>query len=297
MADEYGAPESLDYLSDPNFKGYVTPTFGNVHEFAAWMEASPHQTPESRRLIQAIRTNPHEFEIHGGHFRPKPSFMAKWWPVIVVAAAVAAPAVAGALTGGGGAAGTTAATSGTLANTAGTGSAVFNAATTAVPATVASQAASAGAASTLIPNLAGPGSSVFNAATQSTPPSIASQAASTRVPTVPAPTGGPQTPPRPNPLNDPNRIAQVAGLIPAFQNLFSGGGEGAFGANSDLMKGINEDMGAARKRYQQAGPIYDALINMAYGRTPTQYRGAAPAGYSGDRAPEGGYAFTPPRFG
>lgn len=101
-------------------------------------------------------------------------------------------------------------------------------------------------------------------------------------------------------FSDPKVIASIAGMaIPAFTGGGSStGANGALGADSPLMQGATEDMAAARRRYQQAQPLYDALVNIAYGRTPTRYRGAAPSGYpeTGDAAPAGAYQYVAPRF-
>lgn len=101
---------------------------------------------------------------------------------------------------------------------------------------------------------------------------------------------------------DPATIAKVAASVPLFTSAFggAGGGEnGALGEGSALMNEIQQSLAMQRKRTQQAQPVYDALVNQAYARTPTRYRGAAPEGYpsGADAAPAGAYAYTPPRFG
>lgn len=101
----------------------------------------------------------------------------------------------------------------------------------------------------------------------------------------------------------PKGVATVAALIPTLTNLFGGNdgsnGNSPFGAGSPLMKSAQDSMDMANARTKEAGPIYDALINQAYGQTPTRYRGAAPAGYpaGGDAAPAGAYQFNAPQFG
>lgn len=181
---------------------------------------------------------------------------------IAVAAATGIGLLAGPAAGAG-----SAAADGALVNTAGVGSPAFTAATTSVP-QVASQGISAGVASG-----AGAGAAATGAAA-----------------------GGKSLTDVLKNLTDPQNALKVAGLIPAFSNLAGGGGNSPFNEDSALMKGALEDMAAARKRYQQAQPLYDTAINMAYGRMPTQYRGAAPEGYGGDVAPAGAYQYQTPRF-
>lgn len=99
-------------------------------------------------------------------------------------------------------------------------------------------------------------------------------------------------------LTNPRDLASLAAIIPSLK-LAGGSGPNPFSANSDLMGQINSGLAMQNERTKQAQPIYDALINQAYGRTPTRYRGAAPSGYpaSGDAAPAGAYPFTAPQFG
>lgn len=105
----------------------------------------------------------------------------------------------------------------------------------------------------------------------------------------------------PNFLKDPKSLASIAALIPTIRTLTGGNGSNGnspFGGNtSGLMDQINEGLATGNQRVKQAQPVYDALVNQAYGRTPSRYRGAAPAGYAGDAAPAGAYQFTPPQFG
>lgn len=101
-------------------------------------------------------------------------------------------------------------------------------------------------------------------------------------------------------ISTPQGLASLVALIPALKAMSSGsGGSNPFGGNSDLMGQINDGMAMQNARTKQAQPVYDALINQAYGRTPTRYRGAAPAGYpaGGDAPPDGAYKFSAPQFG
>lgn len=99
----------------------------------------------------------------------------------------------------------------------------------------------------------------------------------------------------------PQGLAQLAALIPTLHTL-AGSGENPnnpFNANSPLMAEVQRSIQMGNDRTAKASPIYDAVVNQAYGRTPTRYRGAAPSGYpaGGDAAPAGAYTFQAPQFG
>lgn len=100
-------------------------------------------------------------------------------------------------------------------------------------------------------------------------------------------------------IKNPAEIAKLAALVPAFKTLTGDGSNGnnPFAAGSPLMDEATKSVALGNKRMEQAQPVYDSLVNMAYGRMPTRYRGAAPSGYSGDAAPEGAYQYTAPKFG
>ena len=60
---------------------------------------------------------------------------------------------------------------------------------------------------------------------------------------------------------------------------------------------IKQGLALQRKRLEQTQPALDTLVNMAYGMSPTRYRGPAPAGYTPNEAPQGAYQYQTPRFG
>jgi hypothetical protein len=100
-----------------------------------------------------------------------------------------------------------------------------------------------------------------------------------------------------NMMDSPGDLAALASLIPLLSGL-GGGGDNPFGddaMNEELTKGL----AAQRQRFEQAQPVYDTLVNMSYGMSPTRYRGAAPAGYpqTARAAPSGAYQYQSPRFG
>jgi hypothetical protein len=92
-------------------------------------------------------------------------------------------------------------------------------------------------------------------------------------------------------------VAKWAALAPAFTNALGvGGNDNAFG-NSDIENEVKQMLSLQRSRVEQAQPVYDSLVNMAYGMTPTRYRGNAPAGYTANQEPQGAYRYEGPRFG
>jgi hypothetical protein len=52
-----------------------------------------------------------------------------------------------------------------------------------------------------------------------------------------------------------------------------------------------------QRRLAQATPAFDALVNQAYGMTPTRYRGAPPDTYAPAAAPSDAYTYRGPQFG
>jgi len=98
-------------------------------------------------------------------------------------------------------------------------------------------------------------------------------------------------------LTDPQNLAGLAALIPMLTNM--GGGDDSnnpFG-NSKVNEEIASALALQRKRLEQTQPALDTLVNMAYGMSPTRYRGAAPEGYTPNEAPTGPYQYESPRFG
>lgn len=103
-------------------------------------------------------------------------------------------------------------------------------------------------------------------------------------------------------MKDPKKWAQFAPLLPALMAAFGGGGGGGGGNNpfsdSGLTGEIKDSLAMQRKRMEQAQPVYDTLVNMSYGMSPTRYRGAsAPEGYKANGPPQGPYQYEGPRFG
>ena len=88
----------------------------------------------------------------------------------------------------------------------------------------------------------------------------------------------------------------LAALIPAMSNLK--GSSSPFGGDTaGLMDEARKSLELQRHRVEQAQPVYDTLVNMAYGSSPMTSRGSAPAGYTPNEAPQGAYAYQGPRFG
>lgn len=99
----------------------------------------------------------------------------------------------------------------------------------------------------------------------------------------------------PDSIGDVAKLATgAAALIPQFTGA---GNSNAFG-NAEIEDEVKRALALQRGRVEQAQPVYDALVNMAYGMTPTRYRGAQPAGYpeTAQHAPAGPYAYQGPRF-
>lgn len=99
-------------------------------------------------------------------------------------------------------------------------------------------------------------------------------------------------------LKDPKNIAGLAALIPLLMQTFKGGDQGAFGGDA-MNDEIAQSLALQRQRVEQTQPVFDTLVNMAYGGAPTRYRGAPPAGYPASaQAPVAGpYQYQGPRFG
>lgn len=97
-------------------------------------------------------------------------------------------------------------------------------------------------------------------------------------------------------MADPKNWASMAALIPLLTN---GGGGGNNLFNDPALAGeVKDTLALQRKRMEQAQPVYDTLVNMSYGMSPTRYRGPqAPAGYTPNAPPEGAYDYKGPRFG
>lgn len=97
-------------------------------------------------------------------------------------------------------------------------------------------------------------------------------------------------------LTNPGKLAGLAAAtVPAFLGA-SGAGSGT-GDPKELNAQIQRMLAQQEQRVTQAQPIYDTLVNMAYGMSPTAYRGQAPAGYTAPAEPSGAYKFQPPVFG
>lgn len=95
-------------------------------------------------------------------------------------------------------------------------------------------------------------------------------------------------------VTDPRNIAGLAALAPMFTSL--GGGNSGLPGGDALNNEITQSLALQRQRVQQAQPVYDTLVNMAYGMTPSGYRGAAPQGYAAPATADS-YTYQPPRFG
>lgn len=91
----------------------------------------------------------------------------------------------------------------------------------------------------------------------------------------------------------PGEIATLATLLPS---LIGGGHSSPFG-DVNVSDELSKTLALQRGRMEQAQPVYDTLVNMAYGMSPTRSRGSAPAGYTPNPAPSGAYQFEAPRFG
>lgn len=123
----------------------------------------------------------------------------------------------------------------------------------------------------------------------------------TPIPSTTPTTGAPQTSQGVadqvrNLMDSPRDWAALAALLPMLG--LGGGGASPFDEdtlNAELTKGLE----AQRKRFEQAQPVYDTLVNMAYGMSPTRYRGAAPTGYpkAAQQPADGAYRYQSPRFG
>lgn len=99
-------------------------------------------------------------------------------------------------------------------------------------------------------------------------------------------------------LSDPSTYAGLAALLPSIMGGF-GTGNSPFGGGdtAGLMDEARKSLELQRHRVEQAQPVYDTLVNMAYGSSPMTSRGSAPAGYTPNAAPQGAYAYQGPRFG
>lgn len=97
-------------------------------------------------------------------------------------------------------------------------------------------------------------------------------------------------------MKSPRDLAGLAALIPMLSNMGSGGGSpfDESGVNDEITKSLAMQRG----RMEQAQPVYDTLVNMAYGMSPTRYRGGpAPAGYTANAPAKDAYQYQAPRFG
>lgn len=101
-------------------------------------------------------------------------------------------------------------------------------------------------------------------------------------------------------VHDPKKLISLAALIPSLARSLGGGGNGSGFGSGDLGgigDEITKNLAMQRERMQQAQPAFDALVQQAYGQTPSAYRGQAPAGSTPAQAPSGAYAYQAPRFG
>jgi len=100
-------------------------------------------------------------------------------------------------------------------------------------------------------------------------------------------------------LTDPNNLAGLAALVPLLTQAFSGTPDNPYGNTAQLNDEVSKSLALQRQRVEQAQPVYDTLVNMSYGSTPTRYRGAPPVGYpdTATTAPAGPYQYKGPRFG
>lgn len=90
----------------------------------------------------------------------------------------------------------------------------------------------------------------------------------------------------------PGGLATLATLIPSLM----GGGSNPFG-DVNVSEELSKTLALQRGRMEQAQPVYDTLVNMAYGTSPIRSRGDAPSGYTPNPAPSGAYQYQAPRFG
>lgn len=96
----------------------------------------------------------------------------------------------------------------------------------------------------------------------------------------------------------PEGIQSLMSLAPLLSSLKRGTGDGGSDlGTSGIEDQIRRSMELSNRRMEQSQPVYDTLVNMAYGSTPTRQRGAAPAGYAPSPGPQGAYAYQSPRFG
>lgn len=102
-----------------------------------------------------------------------------------------------------------------------------------------------------------------------------------------------------NMVTTPKGIAGLAALIPSLRSVLSGGGSSSgLGNATGIEDEITKALAMQRQRTEQAQPVYDAMVNMAYGMTPTRYRPAtAPAGYQPNTPAKDAYQYQAPRFG
>lgn len=96
--------------------------------------------------------------------------------------------------------------------------------------------------------------------------------------------------------NTPSEAEKFLALIPLLASMGSGsGGNNPFN-DPGITDEIKQSMALQRQRLQQTQPVFDTLVNMSYGTSPTRYRGAPPAGYTPNAAPSGPYQYQGPRF-
>lgn len=95
-------------------------------------------------------------------------------------------------------------------------------------------------------------------------------------------------------------VEALAPLIPMlFQMVNGNSGNGGGGMSRGALEGdITNANAIAKRRLEQVSPIYDTMVNQAFGTSPTHYRSStAPDGYKPNEAPAGPYAYQAPRFG
>lgn len=95
-------------------------------------------------------------------------------------------------------------------------------------------------------------------------------------------------------LQDPKKLAA---LLPLLMQAFGGGGGNNPFNDRAMTDEVTKSMALQRGRLEQTQPVFDTLVNMSYGSTPMQYRGAAPKGYTPNAPPQGAYQYQGPRFG
>jgi hypothetical protein len=98
-------------------------------------------------------------------------------------------------------------------------------------------------------------------------------------------------------LTDPRSIAALASLGLGGATSLFGGQDGPI--DDDVVADeIAKSLALQRSRVEQAQPAYDALVRMAYGMTPTSYRGeTAPAGFQQPDTTNPAYQYQAPTFG